>query len=239
MLICCVCTFSLHRESPDMILGDESLILEVVLSHVWVSQDRFQSSYGSHRGLSIGTAWAKHFKSFSKSFQGGQVIQETPPPIKSKTESPEVMEMYSNWHTPFMIYFRTGGLPEDNVEWERLRRRAGQYILVNDEPFHQSVNISLMNCITPNEGCDVLQDIHEGIWGSHVGARSCVGKAYRQGFFWPTTVSGADSLVRRCEGCQFFARQKHMTSHQLQTIPIVTSWNSHFGMWTIFPTKKT
>jgi hypothetical protein len=32
MLMCCVCSFSLHRESPDMILGDKSLILEVVLS---------------------------------------------------------------------------------------------------------------------------------------------------------------------------------------------------------------
>jgi hypothetical protein len=29
--LCCVCTFSLHRESPDVILGDEPLISEVVL----------------------------------------------------------------------------------------------------------------------------------------------------------------------------------------------------------------
>jgi hypothetical protein len=32
MLICCVYVFSLHLESPDMIMGDERLILEVVLS---------------------------------------------------------------------------------------------------------------------------------------------------------------------------------------------------------------
>jgi hypothetical protein len=44
-----------------------------------------------------------------------------------------------------------------------------------------------------------------GICGSHVGARYLVDKSYRQGFFWPTVVSDADSLVRRCEGCQFFA----------------------------------
>jgi hypothetical protein len=31
--MCCVCAFSLRRESPDMILGDEPLISEVVLSH--------------------------------------------------------------------------------------------------------------------------------------------------------------------------------------------------------------
>jgi hypothetical protein len=33
MLICCIWVFSLCRESPDMILGDESLVFEVVLSH--------------------------------------------------------------------------------------------------------------------------------------------------------------------------------------------------------------
>jgi hypothetical protein len=32
-LIVCVCAFSLHRESPDMILGDEPLISKMVLSH--------------------------------------------------------------------------------------------------------------------------------------------------------------------------------------------------------------
>jgi hypothetical protein len=32
--MCCVCAFSLCQESPDMILGDESLILEVVLSQL-------------------------------------------------------------------------------------------------------------------------------------------------------------------------------------------------------------
>jgi IS30 family transposase len=40
-------------------------------------------------------------------------------------------------------------------------------------------------------------------------------------------MSDADSLVHRCECCQFFARQKHVSCHQLQTIPITwpfTTW---------------
>jgi hypothetical protein len=77
-----------------------------------------------------------------------------------------------------------------------------------------------MKFITPDEGCAILQDIHDGICGSHVGARSLVGKAYRQGFFWPTAMFDADSLVRQCECCQFFVHEKHVLSHQLQTIPI-------------------
>jgi hypothetical protein len=58
-----------------------------------------------------------------------------------------------------------------------------------------------MKSITLDEECAILQDIHIGICGRHVGARSLVGKAYRKGFFWPTAMFDADSLVHRCEGC--------------------------------------
>jgi hypothetical protein len=38
-LYVCVCAFSLHRKSPDMILGDKPLISEVVLSQLVPEQD--------------------------------------------------------------------------------------------------------------------------------------------------------------------------------------------------------
>jgi hypothetical protein len=94
-----------------------------------------------------------------------------------------------------------------------------------------------MKCITPDVGCTILQDIHAGICGGHVSARSLVGKAYRQWFFWPTVVFYVDSLVHRCEGCQFFTHQKHMSSHQLQTIPITWPFST-WGLDLIGPFTK-
>jgi hypothetical protein len=41
--------------------------------------------------------------------------QETPPPTENITESPKVIEIHSDWRTSSMIYFRTGGLPEDKA----------------------------------------------------------------------------------------------------------------------------
>jgi hypothetical protein len=74
-------------------------------------------------------------KALAKATNAAESSQETPPPSESTIESPEVMEIYSDWRTPFMIYFRIGGLLEDKVDHERLRRWAGQYTLVNDELF--------------------------------------------------------------------------------------------------------
>jgi hypothetical protein len=42
--------------------------------------------------------------------------QETLLPKESITESLEVMEIYSDWCTLFIIYLRTGGLPEDKID---------------------------------------------------------------------------------------------------------------------------
>jgi hypothetical protein len=94
-----------------------------------------------------------------------------------------------------------------------------------------------MKCITPEEGQIILQDVHAGICGSHADAKSLVGKTYRQGFFWLTTILDDDSIVRRCEGCQFFARQKHVSSHQLQTIPITWLFST-WGPDLVGPFKK-
>jgi hypothetical protein len=38
--------------------------------------------------------------------------------IVRTSESPKVMEIYSDWCTPFMIYLRIGGLLEDKDERE-------------------------------------------------------------------------------------------------------------------------
>jgi hypothetical protein len=44
--------------------------------------------------------------------------QESPPPCETITETPEAMEIHSDWRTPFMTFLRTGGLPEDKVDHE-------------------------------------------------------------------------------------------------------------------------
>jgi len=73
----------------------------------------------------------------------------------------------------------------------------------------------------------LLKEIHSGICGNHAASITLVGKAYRQGFFWPTAVIDADELIRKCEGCQYFARQIHVPAQELQTIPI--TWP--FTVW--------
>jgi hypothetical protein len=84
----------------------------------------------------------------------------------------------------------------------------------------------LQKCIS-QEGVALLQEIHVGSYDNHTTSRSLVSKAFRAGFYWPLVVANAETLVRWCEGCQFFAKQIHVPAQALQMIP--TSWP--FACW--------
>jgi hypothetical protein len=86
-----------------------------------------------------------------------------------------------------------------------------------------------MKCVTGEDGYDILREIHEGVCSNHAASRTLVGKAYRAGFWWPTAVSDAEDLVRRCQNCQFFGKQSHIPAHSLITIP--PSWS--FACWSL------
>jgi transposase InsO family protein len=93
--------------------------------------------------------------------------------------------------------------------------------------YHRSPSGILQRCISVAQGQELLREIHFGACGHHAAPRTLVGNAFRQGFYWPIAVADATRIVRSCRGCQFYARQTHLPSQTLQTIPI--TWP--FAVW--------
>jgi hypothetical protein len=87
----------------------------------------------------------------------------------------------------------------------------------------------IMKCISREEGIQLLQDIHSGVCGSHSSWRNIIGKAFRHGFYWPTTKDDAMEIITKCRDCQFF--QKQTTKHANPLCPINLSWP--FTIWGI------
>jgi hypothetical protein len=99
--------------------------------------------------------------------------------------------------------------------------------VVEGDLYCRGTNGILMRCITQEEGCDLLAEIHGGECGSHSSSRTLVGKAFRYGFYWPTALQDAAELVKSCKACQFHAKQIHTLAQALQMIP--PSWP--FAVW--------
>jgi hypothetical protein len=76
-----------------------------------------------------------------------------------------------------------------------------------------------MKCVPREEAKDILEEIHKGVCGNHASSRTLVSKAFRRAFYWPTALGDAEELIRRCQGCQYFAKQQHVPAYKLVTIP--------------------
>lgn len=70
-------------------------------------------------------------------------------------------------------------LPENEYEAKWLISRVKAYTLIDAELYKRSTFGFLQCYISPKEGRKVYQQIHSGICGHHVLARSMVGKAFR------------------------------------------------------------
>ena len=78
--------------------------------------------------------------------------------------------------------------------------------IINGELHRCSVTSMFQRCVSPEEGREILREIHEGDCGHHVGSKSLVAKAFRHGFYWLTAHADAVDIVSKCEGCQKFSR---------------------------------
>ena len=106
----------------------------------------------------------------------------------------------------YLDYLQRDTLPTDKTEARWLVRRAKSFILIEGELYKRSHIGILQLCIPSEQGRLLLSDIHGGVYGHHDTPRTLVGNAFQQGFYWPTTVTDAEQIVRTCEGCQYYAR---------------------------------
>ena len=92
--------------------------------------------------------------------------------------------------------------------------------IINGELHHCSVTGAFQHCISPEEGQEILCEIHEGDCGHHARSKSLVAKAFRHGFYWLTAHADVEDLVSKCDGCQKFSRRAHVLAQELRMIPI-------------------
>ncbi|XP_066160872.1 uncharacterized protein, partial [Oryza sativa Japonica Group] len=194
----------------------DGLELSHVLRHNNEAADRL-ANFGSKRETAPSDVFVEHL--YTPTVPHKDTTQDA--------DTRDIAMVEADWREPFIRFLTSQELPQDKDEAERISRRSKLYVLHESELYKKSPSGILQRCVSLEEGRQLLKDIHSGICGNHAAARTIVGKAYRQGFFWPTAVSDADKIVRTCEGCQFFARQIHLPAQELQTIPL--SWP--FAVW--------
>jgi ribonuclease HI len=153
---------------------------------------------------------------------------ELPPHDLNSAPPREVLmsKKEDDWRKPFIDFILHQLVPDDKVERDRITRRSANYVVIGNDLYRKAASTILRS-----EGLQLLAEVHSGECGCHAASTNLVGKAYRSGFYWPTAMTDAKDLVKRCKGCQFFAKQQHLPAQVLRTIP--PSWP--FTMWGLEP----
>jgi hypothetical protein len=111
-------------------------------------------------------------------------------------------EKEDDWRKPFIDFILDQLVPDDKTERECITRRSANYVVIGSDLYKKVASTGiLIKCILRSEGLQLLAQIHSGECGCHAASTNLVGKAYRSGFYWPTAVTDAKDLVKRCKGC--------------------------------------
>ncbi|KAL0386196.1 UNVERIFIED_CONTAM: hypothetical protein Sradi_3013900 [Sesamum radiatum] len=106
-----------------------------------------------------------------------------------------------DWRTPVIKWLEEEPLLDNRWEAARLKARAARFLLEGRTLYKRSYTHPLLRCLSTEEGIHVLQEIHNGCCGAHVGTWILANKALRAGYFWPTVKQEARQLVSKL--CRF------------------------------------
>ena len=147
----------------------------------------------------------------------------TPTPLGKDVCQVHQVNLASSWMDPILKFLESDTLPEEKIEAEKIRRKAPRFWLAEDKKLYKrSFSGLYLLCIHPEMSESLLEELHEGICGSHTGGRSLSHRAITQGYWWPNMQKKAQEYVRKCDQCQKFAPNIHQPGGILN--PLSSPW---------------
>lgn len=96
-----------------------------------------------------------------------------------------------------MTYKLTNSLPNDKMTAKKLKREATWFCVFQGQLYKKGLSLPLLRCITAHETTKIIEEIHEGICGNHIGGKTLALKALRANFYWPTMLADAEAYVKK------------------------------------------
>eukprot|EP00253_Pinus_taeda_P010565 PITA_10565 len=84
----------------------------------------------------------------------------------------------------------------------------------------QNYDSVLLRCLEKPKAQKVLQELHDGPAGGHVGANTTTHKVIHAGYYWPTLFRDAHEYVRKCRNFQTSSGRQRKSSFPLQPVNI-------------------
>nr|KYP41385.1 Retrovirus-related Pol polyprotein from transposon 297 family [Cajanus cajan] len=160
------------------------------------------------------------------------VIQETLTQPSINTPQGSVLfiqEELDSWMGPYIAYLTRGEVLEDKKEASLIQRESARFVVINERLYRRGFSSPLLRCLTKSQAQRVMDEVHGGMCGSHIGGRALVYKVARAGYFWPNLRNDCVNWVQKCDGCQRHATLPPSPAERLPSI--LSPWP--FNKWGI------
>ena len=101
--------------------------------------------------------------------------------------------------------------------------------MLNDEFYKRGFSQPYLRYVEEEEGKYVLEEVHWGICGDHMGAKSLIRNIMRASYFWPTMQQDVVDFVKKCDSCQRYGNVQRVLGEKMTTIS--SPWP--FAQWGI------
>ncbi|XP_072079343.1 uncharacterized protein [Arachis hypogaea] len=138
-------------------------------------------------------------------------------------EGDKVIGKQSLSSTSQQATIRPSTIPKDELNPPHFRRKASLYTSIAGELYKRGFSQPLLKCLNKDETKEVMDEVHEGICGNHIGGRALTTKIVRTGYYWPTMKRDCITKVKTCDDCQ-----KH-AAISMKPAEVLHSMEHHFS----------
>ena len=116
------------------------------------------------------------------------LVKDLYKPTEARRETVQVHQIRAgpSWMDSIIQFLKEDILPEERSEADKVRRKASRFWLSeNQKLYKRSFSGPYLLCVHPEMIESLLEELHEGICGSHIAGRSLTHRAITQGYWWP------------------------------------------------------
>ena len=178
--------------------------MQEYLSQVRYLQSRFESfdlSQVSRSRNTYADSLVTLAMSSTQSLPQVILVEDLCNPIEAKRNMAHVhqIKVGPSWMDPIVLFLKEDVLLEDRYEADNIRRKALRFWLSEDQKLYKrSFFAPYLLCVHLEAMELLLEELHEGIYGSHTKGKSLSHRAFTQGYWWLNMQKEAQKYAKKC-----------------------------------------
>ncbi|KAG8488270.1 hypothetical protein CXB51_018004 [Gossypium anomalum] len=134
-----------------------------------------------------------------------------------------------HWYHDILRYVKNCEYPNQATENDKrtLRRLTSDYVLDGEILYKRRKDQVLLRCVDAVGAKKILEEVHEGVCGTHANGFTMARKIMRFGYYWSKMEGDCISYAKKCHKCQIYGDKIHVPPSPLHVM--TSPWP--FSMW--------